>query len=97
MPAGETKMSDGVKDKKYITRMIGGTEVDVPLDECWDSICKVLRIARMLTCPGGEKHQEARLAFLAERLSDLESYGFHYVRHPMSINLREEFVPAGKP
>lgn len=82
------------EQKKLVTRMVAGKEVDVPIEEVWDSICKALRICRLLTCPGGEKYQEARLAFLSERMSDLEGVGFHYVRHPYSINLREVFVPA---
>lgn len=89
-------MSEATKPdqkKPLVTRMVAGKEIEVPLEECWDSICKVLRIARLLTCPGGEKHRDARLAFLAERLADIEALGFHYKRCPYSSNLREEFVP----
>lgn len=77
-----------------ITRMQAGKDVDVPIEEVWDSICKVLRIARLLTSPNGEKYQEARLAFLAERLCDIESLSFHYCRRPFSTNIAEQFIPA---
>ena len=80
--------------KPLVTRMRAGKEVEIPLEECWDSICKVIRIARLLTSPGGEQYEATRLAFLAERMSDLQDLSFNYKSNPFSINLSECFVPG---
>lgn len=82
------------KIKPPITRMIQGVEEEVHIDEVWDSICKILRISRLLTCPGGEEYQVTRLGFLAERMNDLENLSFNYKRNPRDINLQERFVPS---
>lgn len=77
-----------------IVKRRGGKEYRVEVDEVWDSLCKILRICRLLTCPGHEEYRDARLAFLAERLTDLEGLEFRYKRHPFGPNIDEEFVPT---
>ncbi len=66
--------------KPKVTKMVAGKEEEVPIEQVWDSICKVIRLARVLTSrdPEGDKYREARIAFLKERLEDLEMLEFHY-------------------
>lgn len=77
-----------------ITRMVAGKEVEVPIEEVWDSICKILRLARLVTYPGenGTKHRDTRLAFMSERLNDIENMEFHYRRNAYSSNMKEMFL-----
>jgi hypothetical protein len=75
-----------------ISKMVKGKEEEVDIEECWDSICKILRIARILTCPGGKQYEQTRLAMMCERLQDLEGLNFHYKSHPFGISIPEEFV-----
>lgn len=95
-------MSAEVKRPKYIGMHKAGKMEEVDLDEHWDAICKILRICRLLTSPNHSSRsdyelQTVRLAFLSERMSDLEGVNFFYRRQSYGINLEEMFVPAKQP
>lgn len=93
-------MAEAATPASLITRMENGKNVDVPINEAWDSMCKIMRIARMLTNGGDyqrDEHLYARLAFLAERMSDLEGMTFRYRRSPYGANLEDLFVPIKAP
>lgn len=83
----------------YIQKKVAGKAVEVDLDEVWDSICKILRIARLLTNghdPNNAKYVNSRLAMLAERLCDLEGLSFAYKKNNYFSNIWENFVPEYK-
>lgn len=61
----------------YVSKMIEGKRVEVPIDEVWDAICRVIQLAQLLACPAGEQYQVARLAYLTERLNDLDGLEFN--------------------
>ena len=87
---------------KYIGSFKAGNIVEIDLDEHWDTICKILRICRLVTSPNHTSKsdyemQSTRLAFLAERMSDLEGITFYYKRRPFESNIDEIFVPAKQP
>lgn len=59
-----------------ITKMKGGETIPVPIDEVWDSIVKVIHLARLASFEESP-HNEVRRAFLRERLEDLEGLTFN--------------------
>ena len=62
-----------------VTKMVAGKDVEVPINEVWDSICKVIRLARLVAAanrPAEEQYLKIRVAFLEERLKDLENRSF---------------------
>lgn len=60
-----------------VSRKVQGKVVPVPLNEIWASLAKVIRLARISVCPGSEGDvQQRRLAFLEERLRDLDGLDF---------------------
>lgn len=67
-----------------ITKQVAGKRVDVPVEEVWDSICRILRHAMLITRRGEaeEKYLQTRLSFLEERLNDIKGLAFHYRRSP---------------
>jgi hypothetical protein len=80
-----------------VSKKVAGKDVEVPLEECWDSLCRMVRICWLLTCVGGKDSEQIRLAFLRERMNDLEGLHFHYKMHPFDGGTRqEEFVEAHK-
>ena len=64
--------------KPKITKQIAGKHVEVPVDDVWLTICKVVRLCRIAVAPGVSGDiQQTRLAFLEERLQDLDGLSFH--------------------
>ncbi len=63
-----------------ITKMVAGKKVDVPIESVWNSICKVIRLARLASFRSDEtdylKFHEARISFLKERLDDFDGLTF---------------------
>jgi len=68
-----------------ITKMVAGKEVEVPPEKVWNSISKVIHLARLASFRGNEddikyqKWHESRVAFLKERLEDLQGLTFHEI------------------
>ncbi len=70
-----------------ITKQVAGKPVEIPPEEVWDSVCKILRSASLVVRrgEGEEKYLQTRLNFLEERFRDIEGLAFHYKRSPYGI------------
>lgn len=84
------------KEKPLLTRMVGGSEIEVPIEEVWDSLCKVIRLAWLVTCPNQPEYLLARLHYLHERLADLEGITFNYKRRLYGSNIGDEIIRLPK-
>jgi hypothetical protein len=62
-----------------VTKMVSGKEVEVPLEQVWDSICRIISRARLAVSRGSdyEKYQKSRIDWLEERLDDVDGLTFH--------------------
>lgn len=65
--------------KPKITKQVDGKHVEVDIDNYWETICRVICLARIMTTPSvdGDKYLIERLAHLSERLEDLKGISFH--------------------
>lgn len=60
-----------------VTKQVAGKPVDVPLEEVWPTIVKLVHLCRILNGSDGEKFREIRCAFIQERMDDLKNRDFH--------------------
>lgn len=67
------------------TRIKAGKEIEVPLEQVWNSIVKVIGRARLLCNPDDESYIPIRRAYLNERLRDLEDISFHELSEDTKI------------
>lgn len=66
--------------KPKITKQVNGKHEEVPIEELWDSICKVIRKARVAAATSASDPADylaRRMSALCERLEDLDGYTFH--------------------
>lgn len=74
-----------------LTQKINSKDVELPIEEHWDSICKILRLAKLIILDEPQ-YLEIRREWLKERMKDIKGVKFHYKDNPQSSVYGEEFA-----